>query len=154
PARTISDMFDFGDQGGQVLPGTPQFQRPGRRGGQQQREIPIEGAGSGFIIDKDGYILTNNHVVEDATEIEVKLSDMKTLEPMLRAKLIGRDLLTDSALIQLVDMPKHPLTESKFGDSSQVAAGDWVMAIGNPFRLSSTVTVGVVSAVGRTATEL
>ena len=63
--------------------------------------------------------------------------------------MIGRDPLTDSALIQLTQMPKHPLTEAKFGDSSQMAAGDWVVAIGNPFGYAHTVTVGVISAIGR-----
>ena len=72
------------------------------------------------------------------------------LEPSgLAAKVVGRDELTDTAVIQLTEMPKEPLTEAKFGDSDQLAQGDWVMAIGNPFALSNTVTVGVVSAVGR-----
>ena len=66
-----------------------------------------------------------------------------------QAKVIGRDPLTDSALIQLVDKPNRPLPEAKFGDSSQVAAGDWVMAIGNPFGYDHTVTVGVISATSR-----
>jgi serine protease Do len=124
-------------------------QRPQQQ--QQQREEPIQGAGSGFIIDKAGYILTNNHVVEGANRIEVFLSNMNELtEPAgLPAKVVGRDELTDTALIQLTEMPKEPLIESKFGDSDQLAPGDWVMAIGNPFQLSNTVTVGVVSAVGR-----
>ena len=65
------------------------------------------------------------------------------------AKLIGRDALSDTALIQLTEKPNHPLPEAKFGDSSQMAAGDWVMAIGNPFNQGWTVTVGVVSATSR-----
>jgi serine protease Do len=120
----------------------------GRRGGPAQRAPKSYAAGTGFIISKDGLILTNNHVVEGATKIEVSLyaeeSDVK-----YQAKLIGRDQLTDSALIQLVDKPNHPLPEAKFGDSSQMAAGDWVMAIGNPFNYAYTVTVGVVSATKR-----
>ena len=67
--------------------------------------------------------------------------------------MIGRDSLTDTALIQLTEMPKEPLTEIKFGDSAQIAPGDWVMAIGNPFQLANTVTVGVVSAVDRPRTR-
>ena len=63
--------------------------------------------------------------------------------------MIGRDPLTDSALIQLIEKPNHPLPEAKFGDSSQMAAGDWVMAIGNPFGYAHTVTVGVISATSR-----
>jgi serine protease Do len=141
--RTVSDGEGLGDLFG-LMP-----QAPGRRGQAPQKE-PARGAGSGFIIDKNGYILTNNHVVEDATSIEVKLSTMRDEDPYgLSAKVIGRDELSDTALLQLTDMPKTELVPAKFGDSSQMAPGDWVMAIGNPFGLSNTVTVGVVSAVGR-----
>jgi serine protease Do len=129
------------------------FQGQGRQGqGQARRpQAPqiVQGAGSGFIIEKSGYILTNNHVVEGATEIEVWLAGMNELEPGFDAKVVGTDILTDSALLQMTEMPDHPLTASKFGDSATIAPGDWVMAIGNPFQLSNTVTVGVVSAVGR-----
>jgi serine protease Do len=114
----------------------------------RQREQTTKAAGTGFIISKDGLILTNNHVVEDATKIEVALYADDS-EVSYTAKVIGRDQLTDSALIQLVDKPNHPLPEAKFGDSSQVAAGDWVMAIGNPFGYAHTVTVGVISATER-----
>jgi serine protease Do len=136
-----------------------QFDNPFGGGRRQQPQRPpqqqiLEGAGSGFIIDKNGFVLTNNHVVEDATEIEVQLATMRNGEPGLKAKLVGRDVLTDTALLQVTELPDHPLVAAKFGDSSQVAPGDWVMAIGNPFRLSTTVTVGVVSAVSRTAPEL
>jgi len=124
----------------------------GRGGNGSARRAPKEpttrAAGTGFIISKDGYILTNNHVVEDATKIEVVLfgddPDMS-----YTAKVIGKDPLTDSALIQLVDKPGRPLQEAKFGDSAQVEAGDWVMAIGNPFGYDHTVTVGVISATSR-----
>ncbi|HUL75000.1 MAG TPA: trypsin-like peptidase domain-containing protein [Vicinamibacterales bacterium] len=142
PVQSFSDFFGLPDQLG-----------GGRnRGGQSRRpEETIQGAGSGFIIDsKSGYILTNNHVVDGATRIEVYLDGMQEgLEEGLPAKLIGHDELTDTALIQLTDPPKASLTEAKFGDSEQLAPGDWVMAIGNPFGLSNSVTVGVVSAVGR-----
>ena len=128
------------------------FQQPfgGRRGQPAPPEL-VRSGGSGFIIDKQGFILTNNHVIEDAVNIEVKLADMEDLPtvPWLSAKLVGRDSLTDSALIQLTEMPEEPLQPLKFGDSSQLAAGDWVMAVGNPYQLANTVTVGVVSAVGR-----
>ena len=134
--RGFADIFPFEVPRGQ------------RRGGPPQEE-EVQGAGSGFIIDKAGYILTNNHVVEDATKIEVQLSNMRDGEDLLQAKLIGRDELTDIALIQLTELPSTPLTEVKFGDSAQIASGDWVMAIGNPFSLENTVTVGVVSAMGR-----
>jgi serine protease Do len=137
---TLEDFFGF------------QFP-PNRQAPQPRRQSPqqfVLGAGSGFIIDKRGYILTNNHVVEDATKIEVKLAGMDELGAWLSAKVVGTDLLTDSALLQLTEMPDSPLTVARFGDSSQLEPGDWVMAIGNPFSLSNTVTVGVVSAVGRT----
>jgi serine protease Do len=138
-ARSLNDLF------GLQVPGNP------RRGGQQAPPETVQGAGSGFIIDKAGFILTNNHVIEDALEIEVKLSDMEDLPnvPWLPAKLVGSDPLTDAALIQLTELPEEPLQPLTFGDSSQMEQGDWVMAIGNPYRLSNTVTVGVVSAIGR-----
>ena len=107
-----------------------------------------EGTGTGFIIDRAGFILTNNHVVEDAEDIRVSLFGGARRETF-PAKVIGRDPLTDTALIQLTEMPATPLQEAKFGDSSLMEPGDWVMAIGNPFRLSHTVTVGVISALGR-----
>jgi serine protease Do len=128
--------------------------RGGRGGGRRQQQQPpreqkTQAAGTGFIISaKDGFILTNNHVVDDATKIEVQFLGDEDDEAYT-AKVVGRDALTDSALIQLTEMPKHPLQEAKFGDSSQMAAGDWVMAIGNPFGYAHTVTIGVVSAIGR-----
>jgi len=114
----------------------------------RQREPIQRAAGSGFIINaKEGFILTNNHVVEDATKIEVLLyADDETT---YSAKVIGRDVLTDSALIQLTEKPNAQLAEARFGDSSQMQAGDWVMAIGNPFSLAHTISVGVISATKR-----
>ena len=130
----------------------PQRGGPGGQGGQGRRRAPREqttvAAGTGFIISKDGMILTNNHVIDGATKIEVSLFGEED-DQTYPAKLIGRDSLTDSALIQMTEMPNHPLPEAKFGDSSQMAAGDWVMAIGNPFNQGWTVTVGVVSAMSR-----
>jgi len=128
-----------------------------RQPGGRQEELPdAQGTGSGFIIDKAGYILTNSHVVENATSIEVFVygMDSSQLYTGLKAKVVGRDVLTDSALLQLTEMPDEPLSEAKFGDSQQIQPGDWVVAIGNPFGFQNTVTVGVVSAVGRTAAEL
>jgi serine protease Do len=117
------------------------------------QEPPIrEGTGTGFVIDKSGLILTNNHVVEDAEQIRVSLYGTDLRNPNAKtyaAKVIGRDVLTDSALIQLSEKPAEPLQEAKFGDSDQMQPGDWVMAIGNPFGLSHSVTVGVISALGR-----
>lgn len=122
----------------------------GGRGGQnpprqqQPREQETRSAGTGFVINKAlGYILTNNHVIEGASKIEVGFFG-EDGDVYHEAKLIGRDPLTDSALIQLTDT-KSDLTEIKFGDSSQMQPGDWVVAIGNPFSLGHTVSVGVIS---------
>ena len=124
----------------------------GRGRAPREEDAPLQyGAGTGFVIDKAGFILTNNHVVEDADEIQVGLYGANMSNPnehLYAAKVVGRDMLTDSALIQLTEMPAAPLQEAKFGDSDQMQPGDWVMAIGNPFNLSHTVTVGVVSALG------
>ena len=140
-AQDITDFF-----GGQDDPLNRFFQRPQPRN-QRPREEVATAAGTGFIISKDGYILTNNHVVEGATLIEVGLYGDD--DQFYEAKVIGRDQLTDSALIQLVKKPDHALPEVKLGDSGQMGPGDWVMAIGNPFNLGHTVSVGVISAIGR-----
>ncbi len=145
--RRAPDMGDF--FGGGETPFDRFFGRP-----QQQPERPrdqvVESAGSGFVINAaDGLILTNNHVVEGATEIFVAFGENQYDQEEYRAKLVGRDQLTDSALIQLEEKPAQPIVEAKFGDSSQMQPGDWVMAIGNPFSLAHTVTVGVISATGR-----
>lgn len=99
--------------------------------------------GSGFVIDKDGYIVTNHHLVKNADEINVKLSDNRELE----AKLIGSDPKTDLALLKVED--KKPLPFVEFGDASKSKVGDWVIAIGNPFGLGGTVTTGIISSKGR-----
>ncbi len=138
----------FGTPGQQDPGDSDQGGRGGARRGRPQREPKAQASGTGFIISKDGFILTNNHVVEDAIKIEVGLFGDDP-DVTYEAKLIGRDQLTDSALIQLVEKPKDPLPEAKFGDSSQMGAGDWVMAIGNPFNYSHTVTIGVISAAKR-----
>jgi serine protease Do len=115
----------------------------------RNNEAPVmEGAGTGFIINKAGLILTNNHVIEGAELIQVSLYGAERLETYA-AKVVGHDVLTDTALLQLTEMPPAPLTEMKFGDSDQMQPGDWVMAIGNPFKLGHSVSVGVISALGR-----
>ena len=129
--------------GGQVPDGS---QRPRRR--QPPQGQLTEGAGTGFVIDKAGFILTNNHVIEGADKITVAFVGAARNEEYA-AKVVGHDSLTDSALLQLTEMPSTPLQEAKFGDSSQMQQGDWVMAIGNPFALGHTVTVGVISALDR-----
>lgn len=107
-------------------------------------QIPKEqqGSGSGIIISDDGYILTNNHVVENATKVSVGLADKRTFS----AKVVGTDPLTDLAVVK-IDAEK--LTSAYLGDSDNLKVGQWVMAIGNPLSLSSTVTAGIVSAIGR-----
>jgi serine protease Do len=112
-------------------------------GDQPQREMRQRSLGSGFIIDQEGFILTNNHVVEKAEEIEVKLSDGATYQ----AKVVGKDPKTDLALIKI--KPDKPLPVLRLGDSSKIQVGAWVLAIGNPFGLGGTVTQGIISAKGR-----
>jgi serine protease Do len=133
----------FGQPPGQGQ-GQGQQDQPGQGGRRRQREPIAHAEGSGFIISKDGFIVTNNHVVEDAMKIQVSLFGDD--ETQYDAKVVGHDQLTDTALVQLVDKPKGALPEARFGDSSQMAPGDWVMAIGNPFQFQYTVTVGVISA--------
>ena len=107
------------------------------------REFKQRSLGSGFIISKDGYIFTNNHVVEKADKIVVKLSSGKEYDATVK----GRDKNTDIALLKIE--PEDDLPIVKLGDSSKLRVGDWVIAIGNPFGLSQTVTAGIVSAKGR-----
>jgi serine protease Do len=114
------------------------FGGPIPRGPQQQRSL-----GSGFIIDSDGSILTNNHVVENAQKIVVKLSDEREFE----AKVVGKDPKTDIAVVKIDARGSLPIVS--LGDSDRLEVGEWVMAIGNPFGLDSTITAGIVSAKGR-----
>jgi len=104
--------------------------------------VPSVSLGSGVIVNKNGYVITNNHVVEGANDIEVILSDRRSFY----AKIIGFDPFTDLALIQIdgKDLPVAPI-----GDSDSVEVGEWVLAIGNPLGLNSTVTAGIISAIGR-----
>jgi serine protease Do len=103
----------------------------------------VTSLGSGFIIDPAGYIVTNNHVIEDSDQITVSLQD----GTQLPAKVIGRDTKTDLALLKVT--PKKPLPTTHFGDSDHARIGDWVIAIGDPFGIGSTVTAGIVSARNR-----
>jgi serine protease Do len=107
------------------------------------RDFRQRSLGSGFIIDKDGYIVTNNHVIEDADEIKVRLSNDKEFD----AEIVGRDEKTDLALIRIA--PSAGLKPLKMGDSDDQKVGSWVVAIGSPFGLEQTVTAGIVSAKGR-----
>jgi len=107
------------------------------------REFKEKSLGSGFIISKDGYIITNNHVIEGADSIKVRLSNKKEYE----GRVVGKDAKTDLALIKVET--KESLPYVNLGNSDELQVGEWVMAIGNPFGLEHTVTVGVVSAKGR-----
>lgn len=112
----------------------------GFKGGQQQEQV---GTGSGVIISEDGYIVTNNHVVKDASEIEITLNNKKSY----KARLIGTDSKMDIALLKIDADEKLPYTV--FADSDTVKVGEWVLAVGNPYNLNSTVTAGIVSAKAR-----
>ena len=127
--RTMPDIWDF-------FFGNPQGEE------RQIKTQPRVGYGSGVIISKDGYIVTNNHVVEDADEITVELNDGREM----KGRIIGTDPTTDLALLKIEgeDFPTIPV-----GDSDALKVGEWVLAVGNPFSLSSTVTAGIVSAKAR-----
>lgn len=130
-------MFDFffGPQGRQ--------QQPQQRQPRHQDSEPVQsGLGSGVIISEDGYIVTNNHVVDGSDKLEVLLNDNSTYE----ARIIGTDEATDLALIKIDAKGLSPIT---FGDSEAVKVGEWVLAVGNPFGFNSTVTAGIVSAKAR-----
>lgn len=131
--RTVQqapDIFDF-------------FFGDGRGQQRQVQSQPRVGFGSGVIISKDGYIVTNNHVIEGADEISVKLNDNREF----KGRVIGTDPSTDLALVKIEgdDFPTIPV-----GDSEALKVGEWVLAVGNPFNLNSTVTAGIVSAKART----
>ena len=113
-------------------------------GDQPQGQMKTHALGSGFIIDEDGLILTNNHVVEKADEIKIKTASGKEYD----AKVVGRDPKTDIALIKIKAEGKLPRA-AKLGDSEAIRVGDWVMAVGNPFGLGNSVTAGIISAKGR-----
>ena len=131
-------------QGAFTIPGLPfQFVPPNGRGGQDDDEPQTaQGAGSGFFISQDGFIVTNNHVVADATEIKVKMSDGRELP----ARLIGRDAGTDLAVIKVEG---NDFKYVSFEETAQPRVGDWVIAVGNPFGLGGTATAGIVSAKAR-----
>ena len=117
------------------------FGNPGRGG--ENGEMPLQqGSGSGVIVSSDGYIVSNNHVVEDAETLEVVLNDERTYS----ATVIGTDPTTDIALIKIEATDLQPI---QFANSDEVKVGEWVVAVGNPFSLTSTVTAGIVSAKGR-----
>ena len=132
PGHPFGDKNPFGD-----------FFGPFSQGNPARRLMNSRGVGSGFVISRDGYILTNNHVVEEADQIKVKLSNGKEYE----GKVVGRDPKTDLALVKIEGASDlHPL---KLGNSEDLKVGSWVVAVGSPFGLEQTVTAGIVSAKGR-----
>jgi serine protease Do len=142
PAAALPQIPGMESEEGQeffrrFIPRQPQGQAPVPR--QESRSL-----GSGFIISKDGHILTNEHVVEGADEITVKLTDKREF----KARIIGTDKRTDIALIKIE--PNGPLPAVKFGDPNKLKVGEWVVAIGSPFGFENTVTAGIVSGKGRT----
>ena len=115
-----------------------------QKNGQDDHPHKAMSLGSGFIIDTAGYVVTNNHVIQDAEEITVKLHD----DTVLKATVVGRDTNVDLAVLK-IDPGKHQLTAVPFGNSDESRVGDWVLAIGNPFGFGSTVTAGIISARSR-----
>jgi serine protease Do len=167
-ARPAPDSF--ADLAGQLLPmvvniATTETLKPDAKGGDKLSDLPpdpelqqlfkglldkdknvprrVVSLGSGFVIDPSGLIVTNNHVIDGAEQITVTLNDGTSLP----AKVVGRDEKTDLALLRV--KPPRPLVSAHFGDSNKPRVGDWVLAIGNPFGLGSTVTTGIVSARNR-----
>ena len=126
--KTLDEVFRefFGDKGAPTSPGPR-----------------VASLGSGFIVDPSGLIVTNHHVIANSQQITVTLSDNTSLQ----AQVIGRDAITDLALLKVE--PKNPLPAASWGDSSKIRVGDWVLAIGNPFGLGGSVTAGIISAVAR-----
>ena len=126
-------------------PGSPfgELFRNMRPNGEQAHPEKLRALGSGFIVDPAGYVVTNNHVIGNATDISVTLQD----GTILKGKLIGHDDKTDLALVKV--NADHPLPSVSFGNSDQAQVGDWVVAVGNPFGLGGTVTAGIISARGR-----
>ncbi|WP_240162009.1 DegQ family serine endoprotease [Gluconacetobacter azotocaptans] len=150
----VGDADGGDDDGGEDAPQIPNFPQGSpfekffhdfmnRQNGPDAAPRKMQALGSGFIVDPSGIIVTNNHVIRHADQITVTLQD----NTVLKARLLGHDDRTDLAVLK-VDSP-HPLPAVTFGDSDHARVGDWVLAIGNPFGLSGTVTAGIVSSRGR-----
>ncbi|THD52747.1 trypsin-like peptidase domain-containing protein, partial [Phenylobacterium sp.] len=141
PHRVDAEGGDEGEGGvPQGLP--PELRRFFEQRQGQQQSQPMHGAGSGFFITSDGYLVTNNHVVENADKITVHTTDDRTFT----ARLIGRDPATDIAVVKI---EAHDLPFVSFEDRAKPRVGDWVVAVGNPFNLGGSATAGIVSALGR-----
>jgi serine protease Do len=153
-ANPAGDMMDMLEGMPAFPPGSPfedffnefrnqQQQQPRRGGRQPPAQQKVTSLGSGFIIDASGFVVTNNHVIQDADEINVILQDNTTL----KAELVGYDAKTDLAVLRV--KPDKPLPAISWGDSDKMRVGDWVLAIGNPYGLGGTVTAGIISARAR-----
>ena len=147
-ATEVQDEAGEGDDGAQqqqIPPGMQEFMRRFGGGGGSRQFHPgqVKVAGSGFIVDPSGFIVTNNHVVKNGKDIKVTLIDGTSLN----AKVVGTDSVADLAVLK-VDAG-HPLPSVQFGDSAKTQVGDWVISVGNPFGLGGTVTAGIISANGR-----
>jgi serine protease Do len=137
PAGDFSGMPDFDGPSGEL------FRRFFRDRISQAQQHPMQGSGSGVIMSQDGYILTNNHVVEGVQEVTVTMADTQ----VYKAQVVGHDPKTDLAVLKI--NPKAALPVAPMGNSTDLKVGEWVVAIGNPFGLGHTVTAGIVSAKGR-----
>jgi serine protease Do len=166
PAQVAPTVFaapDFASLADQVVPSVVSINVAEEEDSSDRRRMPMDpfhffnprqqeeqeprvrrSSGSGFFISPDGEILTNNHVVEDADQLNILLSNGTTL----RGKMVGRDPATDLALIKVIE-PDREFPVLRLGDSEKIRVGEWVMAVGNPLDMAHTVTVGVISAVGR-----
>jgi serine protease Do len=151
PAVVNVEVVEKAQQGGGIQglsPNDPfydffrRFGIPGPEGGQHERQPPVRGAGSGFIVSSDGYILTNTHVVADAEEVTVRLTDRREFP----AKVIGADERTDVAVIK-INASNLPIV--KLGDPARIKPGQWVLAIGSPFGFENSATAGIISATER-----
>jgi len=136
PFKGFENDFGFGFD---VDPGFKKFF--------EDRVIPQKGAGSGFIVDSKGYVITNNHVTEGAGEIKVTLKDGRTFN----GKVVGSDRSYDISIVK-IDGGNLPIIE--MGDSSRIRPGEWIIAIGNPYQFSNTITIGIISATGRTLSDI
>ena len=141
--RFFEDFFDRFQPPGQR--DMPRGDRPGQPQPDTDRYFERRGGGSGFIVSEEGYILTNNHVIQDASEITVRLNDGTTRT----ATLVGADPQSDLAVIKIDTEGLSALTPARFADSDEIRIGQWVVAAGDPFGLTSTITAGVISATGR-----
>ncbi len=145
----VADRRGGGGKPFEGIPGLPEdhplnefFKNMPQGQGNPMQQRPRQAAGSGFVVSPDGYIVTNNHVVDGATKVKVSFDDQEEID----AKIVGTDPRTDLALLKIE--PKKPLTVVKLADKNP-RVGDWVLAVGNPFGLGGTVTAGIVSALAR-----